>query len=222
MTYVDLDEVEVFLGKAGSSGSVIYVIDLPEHTFSCGVHASTIVRVPVHAWNESLTPWPAPGVRPDDEPFGGKAELTHKDLIQRVIPATEHASKLKPTHRAICGYSLGGLFSLWAFVQDSYFTACGCLSGSMWYEGLMPYLFDHTPEGSGRFAFFSIGKKECKAGPQVMRSVQKNMESCVALLREKGYRTEMVVGPGNHMQHYEERLSAGISAMDAFLSQTIA
>ena len=223
MGYVDVGRCEVFPGAGGSRAPVAYVIDLPEHPFDVATAATglsaAVVRVPVRSWNDSLTPWPAVGVRPGAPGFGGHAEETLAELVGAAIPAVEAAHGLAPARRAICGYSLGGLFSLYAFARDgSPFSACACLSGSVWYEGWVDYLRRVCPCGSGRYAYLSIGKKERRAGAPIMRTVQDDLEACAAILRERGHAVDMVVGPGNHMQHHTERLAAGLAALDARLA----
>ena len=223
MDYVDRDGCEVLLGTGGLEAPVVYVVDLPEHPFdvvtaAAGLHA-TVVRVPVRKWNDSLTPWSAPGLRPDAPAFGGHADETLVELTGAVIPEMECAHGLAPARRAICGYSLGGLFSLYAFVREgSPFAACACLSGSVWYEGWVDYLRRTCPDSAGRYVYFSIGKKERRAGAPIMRTVQDDLEACAAVLRERGCAVDLVVGPGNHMQHHTERLAAGLKALDVHLA----
>ena len=223
MGYVDRDRCEVLLGASGLEAPVVYVVDLPEHPFDVATAAvglrATVIRVPVCNWNDSLTPWPAAGLRPDAPAFGGHAPETFAELAGVVIPEAEVARGLAPERRAICGYSLGGLFSLYAFAREgSPFAACACLSGSVWYEGWVNYLRRTCPDGAGRYVYFSIGKKERRAGAPIMRTVQEDLEACAAVLRERGCAVDLVVGPGNHMQHHTERLTAGLKALDAYLA----
>lgn len=223
MAYIDERGATVLAGTAGASAPVIYVIDLPEHPFDIATAArgcaATVLRVPVRAWGESLTPWPAPGVHPGDPAFAGGAATTLAELTEEVAPALEARLGLTPTRRAICGYSLGGLFALYAFARDARIAACACLSGSVWYEGWMDYFSAAPIAGAGRYVYFSLGKKECKAGQRIMRTVQDNMETCAAICRARGCAVDVVLGPGNHMQHHTERLAAGLAALDAFLAR---
>lgn len=222
MRYVDIERAEVIPGTGGPAAPVAYVIDLPEHPFDVAGAArglaANVMRVPVRSWDDSLTPWPAPGLRKGEKDFGGRAAETLAELTRAAIPALESRNGLTPARRAICGYSLGGLFSLYAFAQDVRFAACVCLSGSLWYPGWIDHLREREFPGAGRYAYFSLGKKECKAGPRIMRSVQDNTEACAEICRERGCAVDYVLGPGNHMQHHTERLAAGLAALDAFLA----
>ena len=222
MGCVDLGGCEVLLGARGRGAPVVYVIDLPEHPFDVATAAqgvrATVARVPVRDWGDSLTPWPAVGLHPGVPGFGGRAEGTLAELADEVMPAVEAAHGLVPARRAICGYSLGGLFSLYAFAREgSPFCACACLSGSVWYEGWVDYLRRACPDASGRFAYLSIGRKERRSGAPIMRGVQEDLEACAEVLRSSGCSVELVVGPGGHLQYHTERLAAGLSALDARL-----
>lgn len=221
MTAIDEGQGELVAGSGGASAPAIYVIDLAEHPFDVAAAAqgrvANVVKVPVRAWGENLTPWPAPGLHQGDPDFGGGAPGTLRELVETTAPALESRFGLAPARRAVCGYSLGGLFVLYAFTRLPYFSSCACLSGSLWYEGWLDYFRSLAFDGSGRYAFFSIGKRECKAGPRIMRSVQDDMEACAQVCRERGCAVDVTVGPGNHMQHYVERFDAGLAALDAFL-----
>jgi len=216
-----LEHVKPQVGSGGKTAPVIYVIDSPEHPIDLagpaeGV-ACTIVTVPVANWNDSLTPWPAPGLYRGEPDFGGHAARTLSDLCNRAIPAIELEAGLHPNKRAICGYSLAGLFSLYAFVHSAQLDACACLSGSVWYDGWVEHLRSLDLGGAGRFAFLSVGTKEKRAALATLRRVQDNMAQCADILRERGCAVEYSLGPGNHMSFIPERYAAGLHALDAFL-----
>ena len=224
MGYIDIANVEVFRGAAGDASPVIYVIDSTDHPMGVGAlsegRACTIVWVPVRDWNDSLTPWKAPCPRRGGAPFGGSAAATFLHMRETILPLVEaQMGAHRPARRAICGYSLGGLFALFAFTGDRIFSACACLSGSLWYPGWVDYLRAAPFEGAGRYAFFSLGKKEPKAGAPVMRTVQDDMNACAEILRDRSCAVDVSLGPGNHMQHHRARFDEGIAALEAHLSQ---
>ena len=221
MGYIDIDSCEVFVGEGEASAPVIYVIDAVEHPFGVGELAKgrvcTLSRVAMRDWNDTLTPWPAPGLRRGDAGFGGRADATLGELVERVIPAIEREHGLSPARRAICGYSLAGLFALYALVNVSAIDACACLSGSVWYEGWVEYLRDASFDGDGRFVFLSVGAKEKRARQEAFKTVEANMGECAQILRERGCEVEFTVGPGGHMDHHRERFDAGLTALEARL-----
>ena len=225
MGYIDVDGCSLHPGTQAVAPAVIYAIDSPDHptdveALTAGLNA-WVVTVPVAHWNDALTPWPAPALYREEPDFGGHAAETLDELLTQVVPAVEARIATEtghaPTTCAICGYSLGGLFSLYAFTHCDAFAACACLSGSVWYEGWVEHLAAQEGDLAGRYAYFSLGTKEKRGGQPLMRTVQKCMEECVELLRRRGCSVDFVLGPGNHLQHIPERYEVGLRALDKAL-----
>lgn len=222
MAYANATAGTVVVGTGGASAPVVFVIDSPEHPLPVGSLASrrgvTIASVRVHDWADALTPWPAAGLYREDPAFGGQATATLDELLTQAIPAIEAAHGLAPAARAICGYSLGGLFALYALTHADAFSACACVSGSVWYEGWVEHLRELPVDLSGRYAFLSLGTKERRAARPLLKTVQDRMEACADVLRERGCTVDYRTGPGSHLQHVAKRLDAGLAALDAFLA----
>lgn len=183
-----------------------------------------VISFYVSDWDADLSPWPAPGLYKGDPDFAGDALTTLHALTGRLIPAVEQAEGLAPRSRAIAGYSMGGLFSTFAFLTSEYFQAMASMSGSLWYEGWPAYFQRKCAEGAaahafdGRFAYFSIGSKERKSPPRILSTVEERNEHAAELLRSSGAQTKFVLGPGNHHQHVLERCRLGLGALQDFLA----
>lgn len=200
-----------------TTAPVIYVIDSPEHPFdvrSVQDLATTIVTVPIADWRDALTPWAAAGIYREEPPFGGHAARTLAKLCGETIPALEAEMSIQPHARAICGYSLGGLFALYALTHSDTFRACACLSGSVWYEGWVEYLRELDVDLRDSFAFLSVGTKEKRAARPLLRTVERNMEECARILERDGCTVRYQTSPGGHMQHVAGRFEAGLRALD--------
>ena len=77
--------------------------------------------IPVESWNDALSPWEAPAVW-GTQGFGGKAADTLSFLTEQVIPTLKQRFHLPENVKIILGgYSLAGLFALWACAQSSLF-----------------------------------------------------------------------------------------------------
>ena len=79
----------------------------------------SLVNVCVDLWEENFSPWCAPRVFAKGLNFGDGAQKTLDTLINHVIPWTESELTDPPTYRVLVGYSLAGLFSLWAGVSQA-------------------------------------------------------------------------------------------------------
>ena len=84
----------------------------------------SLVNVGVEQWEENFSPWCAPRVFAKGPNFGDGAQKTLDTLINQVVPWTESELTEPPTYRVLVGYSLAGLFSLWAGVSQQ--VVCGC------------------------------------------------------------------------------------------------
>ena len=81
------------------------------------------------------TPWPAPPLKAGESPFAGRAEEYLAFLTGRLLPELEDRYPFADARRrGLMGYSLGGLFALYALYRTDAFCWLGCLSGSLWYE----------------------------------------------------------------------------------------
>lgn len=84
----------------------------------------SLVHIGVDLWEENFSPWCAPRAFAKGPNFGDGAQKTLDTLINHVIPWTESELTDPPTYRVLVGYSLAGLFSLWAGVSQQ--VARGC------------------------------------------------------------------------------------------------
>ena len=84
----------------------------------------SLVNIGVDLWEENFSPWCAPRVFTKGPNFGDGAQKTLDTLINQVIPWTESELTEPPAYRVLVGYSLAGLFSLWAGVSQQ--VARGC------------------------------------------------------------------------------------------------
>ena len=74
----------------------------------------SLVNVGVDLWEENFSPWCAPRVFAKGPNFGDGAQKTLDTLNNQIIPWTESELTEPPAYRMLVGYSLAGLFSLWA------------------------------------------------------------------------------------------------------------
>ena len=84
----------------------------------------SLVNVRVDLWEENFSPWCAPRVFAKGPNFGDGAQKTLDTLINQVIPWAESELTDPPAYRMLVGYSLAGLFSLWAGVSQQVARDC--------------------------------------------------------------------------------------------------
>lgn len=170
-------------------------------------------------WEIDFTPWPAPtlqGGRPfaDGSVLGGAPAFLHW-VEGELLPVLGARFALDPAQNSVLGYSLGGLFALWAVCQREAFSQCACLSGSLWYPGWVNFLKEHTPKPPQR-VYLSLGKKEEKSGPAVMRAVGDATRQSAGLLAQSlGYEnTVLEWNPGGHFATALPRWEKALAWLD--------
>ena len=164
-------------------------------------------------WKCDMVPWDSPLAFKNAEPCTGGANDYLRLLTEEIIPTAEREIDGVPRWRGIAGYSLAGLFALYAIYQTDLFSRVGSMSVSLWFPGIKEYIFSHKPKRQPNCMYFSLGDEESKTRNPVLRSVRQNTEEIQAFHQDKGTDTVFQLNPGNHYDHAAERTAAGIAWM---------
>ena len=154
----------------------------------------------VDDWNRELSPWQAAAVF-GDEGFGGCAGET----LDVVLP--ELADREKKYY--IGGYSLAGLFALWAAYQTDLFTGVVAASPSIWFPGFVDYMKTNTIQADK--VYFSLGNREAKTRNPVMATVADCIEMSFDHLRKQGVNCTLEWNEGNHFKDADIRTAKGFA-----------
>lgn len=195
----------IYLNTYSNEGQKIY-----EAAKAAGGPPFTLVAISNLDWNRDMAPWAGPAMRKNGEPFSGGADDYLRLLVEEIRPMAEKDLAGPPAWRGIAGYSLAGLFALYAIYQTDVFTRVGCMSGSLWFPGFKEYVFSHEPKRLPDHIYFSLGNKEAKTRNPVLKTVQENTEEIRAFYQDKGIDTVFQLNPGNHFAQGSERTVAGI------------
>lgn len=168
-----------------------------------------IAAVPVGDWYRDLTPWEAPPVY-GKQGFGDGAAATLALLLDKTLPALDRAHPPAGTRDYyLCGYSLAGLFALWAAYRTDRFAGIAAVSPSVWFPGWIDYAAAHairTPR-----VYLSLGDREEKARNPVMAAVGDALRTQHRLLKEAGVSCRLDWNPGNHFADSDRRLARGLA-----------
>lgn len=215
-------EAHLYMGSGGAAAPCICMVDMVKYPFPVAEAAqnlrSNVLAFPFDRWDDRLTPWPATGLYHGDADFGGQAAETLAQLMGEYLPQAQKRFNLHPSRLGIAGYSLGGLFSLYAFAHEPRFAAAASLSGSVWYEHFTERLAACAISGTDRFVYLSLGLKEKHARETILKTVQDRTERTSQILQRAEVQTQFELGPGGHFDHGLDRLRAGLEALDGFLS----
>ena len=159
-----------------------------------------LVALKVDDWNRDLSPWNAPAVF-GSEAFGEGA----KETLSGVLAELNDPGK----RYYIGGYSLAGLFALWAAFQTDRFEGVAAASPSVWFPGFVDYMSEHPIHT--RKVYLSLGDREEKTRNPVMASVGVRIRTAYEVLREKGTACTLEWNKGNHFKDADIRTAAAFA-----------
>ena len=148
----------------------------------------------VQSWNHDLSPWQAPAVW-GEEGFGDGAA----DTLREILKVCTDRSKTY----YIGGYSLAGLFALWAVYQTDAFAGAAAASPSVWFPGFTDWMKERRPECGT--VYLSLGDREERTRNPVMATVGDHIRAAYALLQEQGVDCTLEWNRGNHFRDNDIR-----------------
>ena len=195
----------IYLDTFSGEGQKVF-----EATQANGCPPFTLVSISNLEWNHDMVPWDSPPAFKNADTCTSGADDYLRLLTQEIIPTVEQKITGVPCWRGITGYSLAGLFALYAIYQTNLFSRVGSMSGSLWFPRMKEYIFSHEPKRWPDCMYFSLGDKESKTRNPILKSVQQNTEEIHAFYQSKGIDTVFQQNPGNHYNHAVERIAAGL------------
>lgn len=161
-------------------------------------------------WDEELSPWAHDPVVSRNDRFTGEADAYVRCLEEKVVPMVEERLPLS-TYRVLAGYSMGGLFALYAPYVTELFSASVAASGSVWYPGFLDYAkardFRRKPDA----VYLSLGDLESRTRNPWFRRTEPCMRELRAVYQSKAIETVFELNPGNHAKDATARLAKGIA-----------
>lgn len=157
-------------------------------------------------WAKALMPWHDEAVSRDDE-VGRHAQDTLKYITESLVPWLHERFGQLPC--MIGGYSLGGLFALWAARQSTAFSAVAAASPSLWIKGWADYADQNSL--NAQLAYVSLGDREEHCRNQRMAKVGDCVRREHELLTEElgENRTVLEWNEGGHFVNEGIRMANG-------------
>ena len=153
-----------------------------------------LIAFKIDDWNNDLSPWKAPAVF-GKEDFGDGASKTLEELLKL---CTDNEKTYY-----IGGYSLAGLFALWAAYQMDVFSGVAAASPSMWFPDFDEYMKNN--EIRTDTVYLSLGDREEKTRNPVMATVGDKIRKAHALLKERNVNCILEWNDGNHFRDADKR-----------------
>lgn len=163
-----------------------------------------LVTVELEDWIVDLMPWADRNISRDEE-AGKHGQETLEYILKSLIPWLEE--RYGPLPMVLGGYSLGGLFALWASARTDRFRAIAAASPSVWIKDWIPYARQNAPHASA--VYLSLGEREEHVNNQAIARVGDCLRTQYDLLRERlgEERCTLVWEEGNHFADNAGRLA---------------
>lgn len=171
----------------------------------------TFVSVAVPDWNADLSPWPATRAFRKGEDFTGRADGFLQALTSDILPQAEARLGFTPQRRVLAGYSLSGLFALYAMTKTDLFQAYASVSGALWYDGFLAYLGAVLPTLHPCPVYLSLGELEARTKNARLAQVQSCTEQTLELFKNAGFPSTFELNPGNHFIDYDRRMAKALT-----------
>ena len=163
-----------------------------------------LATIELEDWMLDLMPWPDGNISRDPE-AGKHGQDTLQYVLLSLIP--ELQSRFGPLPIILGGYSLGGLFALWASTQTDSFKAIAAASPSVWIKDWIPFAKKHVPMAEA--VYLSLGDQEEHVKNQAIARVGDNLRTQYTLLQEQlgPNQCTLVWEQGGHFNDNEGRLA---------------
>lgn len=172
------------------------------------------IEIFIDNWDKNLSPWFAKSL--NNRKFAGEGSKTLDWLLNNIIPYIKQNFE---EHKEVflTGYSLSGLFALWALYETEIFDGIACCSGSLWFPDWEKYMLENTLKKES-IIYLSLGGKEEKTKNPLMVSVGDNTRQQLKILKKdsltKAVTLEM--NPGGHFADTANRVAKGINWLMRF------
>ncbi len=169
----------------------------------------SFTQIPVSEkdWNDLLSPWPAEKVFRNGSDFGGHADTFLKEQVE---PVLQEAQK-DYAHILLCGYSLAGLFALYASTRTVGIDGVMSASGSLWYPGFTEYL-NQNPSHAEDF-YLSLGDAEKLSRSPVLSQIEEKTREVQAILETRNKHVCYELREGGHFGDSCPRIIRGIEKL---------
>ncbi|MBR6407401.1 MAG: MmcQ/YjbR family DNA-binding protein [Clostridia bacterium] len=170
----------------------------------------TLAEISGLNWYDDMTPWPVSPVGENGTAYGGKADEYLYILQNEIIPAVRTELGGKPKSILLAGYSLAGLFALYAATKCEIFQAIASCSGSLWFPGFKEYILKFDVSKMPNTIYFSLGDREARTKNKILRTVENSTGEIVGHLSGSGINTAFELNKGDHFQQAALRTAKGI------------
>lgn len=196
----------IYLNASSDNGDDIY-----QALSASPYPACTLVVISNLCWAHDMSPWAISAITKDDTRCTGGADDYLRLLQDSIIPLAENALPRPITWRGLVGYSLAGLFAIYALYQTAIFSRVASISGSLWFPGFQEYIFAHEMQITPSHLYLSLGNREDRTQNPYLQPVRMRTEAIYAFYKKCGLNIHYELNVGNHFKNAVPRTVAGLT-----------
>jgi len=186
--------------EAGLEEEVSHIMADTEKDFA-------FIGIRTQDWNNELSPWKAEPVF-GKEGFGGEAVKNLNFLKDSFLKLREIFGLHKEVPLILGGYSLAGLFALWAGYETEGFAGIAAASPSVWFDGWTEYIAGR--KFNADIVYLSLGDKEAKTKNKRMAEVENSIKMQYnEYSKQEGLKRILEQNEGNHFKEVPIRMAKG-------------
>lgn len=163
-------------------------------------------------WNHDMSPWYMPSIYSKEKSFSGGADEYLKLLIDKILPRVKELMDGEPKFTGIAGYSLSGLFAVYAMYKTDVFDRVACMSGSLWFHDFIEYCKRNEYKRLPDKICFSLGDKEANTRNPVLKTVEYNTRELSEYFKNLGSEVIFELNKGNHFTDTVLRSARDVAA----------
>ena len=164
-------------------------------------------------WNHDMSPWYMPSIYSKEKTFSGGADEYLKLLIDEILPKANELIEGEPEFTGIAGYSLAGLFAVYAMYKTDVFDRVASMSGSLWFYDFIEYCKRNDCRKLPDKIYFSLGDKEANTRNPVLKTVRDKTIELSEYFKSIGAEVIFELNSGNHFTDTILRSAKGIKAI---------
>ena len=164
-------------------------------------------------WNHDMSPWYMPSIYSKEKSFSDGADDYLRLLIDEILPKANEMIEGEPGFTGIAGYSLAGLFAIYAMYKTDVFDKVASMSGSLWFYDFMEYCKRNDCRKLPDKIYFSLGDKEANTSNPILKTVEDNTRELSEYFKNIGSEVIFELNKGNHFTDTVLRSAKGIKAI---------
>ncbi len=174
-----------------------------------GGRAFHLVSISNLRWDEELSPWKSEPVVSKEDRFTGEADAYLKVLEGEIIP---YVQQVIPESKCylLTGYSMGGLFALYAAYKSTSFSGFSAPSGSVWYPDFLKYAEENSFVKKPGAIYLSLGDRESRTRNAYLSRTEDIMRQLEKIFASKEIPVIFELNKGNHFQNTGKRVAKAI------------